>query len=265
MTRKFQTYEQAKVKAGDAVEGKDSGIHPYNTDQLATRPRMIFFGPSPRTPSQEADDLWPTRYYERWPSINGTTEQTILTESFMYSIDDPVLTFNICTTGVHLTSLFVANDFQDLEDNSSFILMDMKVRLRQIGEGSSSWSTAPQDFTSDDLRYLQTYYPADRSGLSRFLLQVREASVGAGKLNNEDGQKFSYREGQLYPEDYALLDWKSFQVQVPSGFVHNKPVRMDLIMNPNGITTTWGINKDTDPELLRSYVLSMSIFEEGGS
>jgi len=260
---KFKKYEQGQIRAGAAVRGQDVSVHTHNTKQLHERPRMVYMGPPAIAAPSDANELWPPHYYQRWPFHDGiAADQNLFTDSLVVHRDSAYLRIHVCVIGSHLIELYTAADFEDLVANRSSAIVTMKARFRQNGGGSSNWDSLAADITETKDAQIR-FWPTDRSGISRFLLQQRQSAYVSSK-GGSDGYRFPFREGQLWPEDYALVQWITIETQLDDNFDTGRPIRFDLDTTILSADVTWGTNEGTtSTDLLRLSAISSSIYAWG--
>lgn len=265
----FTKYNKGRMRAGQVVRGEDEGLHSRNQDVLyEARPRLIYVGPSPVSLSTDAsNDGWPLQYGRRWAFMDseGITdpEGTLFWDSMQIPFPSSTLEVHVVTTGVHFVAGYAAEDFDTLKEDITRGKVRWRLSLSQLSDGASSWSDSANIEEQEEtyLRYGE-WWPSDRSGLSRFLLQSSISYFQSGKPGSSEGNRFTYREGQLWPEDYAIMKVQTFRLEsLSEDFDVGRPVRMTIKAEITSIDEQGLVPTGNDP--YRTYALSSSVYARG--
>jgi hypothetical protein len=251
-----------RYKAHDPVRGDDMGTLALNSEYLYERPRTLFLGPRPKKVSLTADG-YPDAYYRSFPYVDGT-DFNLDWGSFMVHRPEADLEVSLLFIATWMVEDFVARDFDALREARGTARYQVKATIRQMAEGEGSFKSASNPKLDLVSNPNVTFFPTDKSGLSRFLLQARHSRFnGKGKTAG-----FTYREGQLYQEDFALLNSVRLQGKLPSTFNVNRPVRMDLEVDLNTTSIRYGNPGIAQPSevtssRIRLYLIGCSVTGRG--
>lgn len=183
---------------------------------LLKRPHLLSVGPGDFTDGKQQSS-WPTDYRMRHPIAvgNGTSEFELIDDSFFVTTEDP---------DIELIALVIATvDISGgvnpaaLETGSSDWIFDLEAE--QFDLSDSDWSTPTAiggGVQTDTVKTFTTDWPRSRFFRSKTILHdysnVNGSLFSGGTaITAFRNWQFAFREGQLYPEDIALISAVRFR------------------------------------------------------
>lgn len=199
-----------RYRARQPVDARDTLGHLHAARTAVTRARCRWVGPvGERITAEYARALWPSGYVRRHPRAQhtgGDDPNVLFWAPVLLGSKNPKLTVLLNVLAIQAVD-YVAADRDDLDAKCGTASWQVSVQIKQYQDGHA----IPIDLTSEilsdpaELRH----YPTDSSGQWTALLQERVRLV-------EDGiDGYTYKEGQLYEEDYSLLQRLELSLDVP--------------------------------------------------
>lgn len=193
--------------ARQAVEAKDVQAHLLALRAIFTRARCIWAGPiGERQLGEPPRALWPqgyTRRHIRAQHDGGSDPNVLFWASCQLRSKNPKITVMLNVLAIQYQDLACA-DRDELDDKSGSARWVLDVKVCQYQGGTEPDLLAELSSEEIDL----VHYLTDTSGQWTSLLQERVRAV-----EGIDG--YTYKEGQLYEEDYALLQRMELTLDVP--------------------------------------------------
>jgi hypothetical protein len=194
--------------ARQPIEARDELAHLLAIRAIHTRARCRWVGPiGERVLGEPERALWPNGYIRRHPRAQhfGASDPNVLFwASVQLCTKNPRITVLLNLLGVQLAELVAADRAElDSKAGSARWVLDVKVAQYQDGSDTPITLTTAQTVETELL-----HHPTDSSGQWTALLQERVRAV-----ESLDG--YTYREGQLYEEDYSLLQRLELTLDVP--------------------------------------------------
>lgn len=196
-----------RYRARQAVEAKDELAHLQCLRAIYSRARCLWVGPiGERIEGEPARALWPSGYVRRHVRAQhdgGADPNVLFWASVAPRTKNPRLTVLLNILAFQAQDIACA-DRDELDDKSGSARWILDVFVGQYRSGSIPDQIAYVASEEIDL----VHYLTDTSGQWTSLLQERLRAV-----EGLDG--YTYKEGQLYEEDYALLQRLELTLDVP--------------------------------------------------
>ena len=199
-------------RANQVVGAAESGQHVDNIIGIHRRPRPLYVGPTGQAPPSESG--WPTGYAERFRRVfdNITSDPAASTEldldmsSISPSSVNPSIRAEFNLLPYHYVPRYIASS--DVPDFSR-VAWDVTLYVEEFATSSSAWV----ELASTTEQIVCNHHLTDQSGRWTALLNER-IRVRNYRDSSPAGSSYVYKEGQLYPEDFELLQRHSIEVPV---------------------------------------------------
>jgi len=265
----IQRYPREQIRSQVPVSAADGNSdHVWNNRKLVEKPSMLYCGHhgeivdgwAPgfhrRTQHRFFDDVgsWLTHFSGSiaLPHRNETT-----------NIGGTALEVNLLIIPIHTNTVFLPENFEEVQDNVAQAPIDLRCRVRQLHSGSTSWSHANvTEQTSMTMTTTLAFFPIETGGVSRYLRgKYLEFDLFDDGGLEEDSNNFIYREGHLWQEDFALVTWVQLEIDLEDKFFGAlKPIRFDIEQRLNSQNDIDWFGASGDASSLGIGVVGSSIY-----
>jgi len=246
------------MRPGEPVLGEVAMTHALRTRLAHKRARCLWIGPTGDRPGLGSVPVWPDGYTRRWARLDGDAPaQAVFEASCWLHTSNPkviVLVNALPYYKAQLTSLGLTRDvYVDAVAKAEW---DFWLVVDQIdGAGGFAAATTLLDGSTDKQAREVLHYPTPTSP---------EAPALSSELATDQRNEWSFKEGQLYPEDEALVQTLAFSADVPFDPAARGalPVRLRLFAERSSADYEPGIPGFDAETLLTLMAVGISVWED---